>query len=119
VLLTLTARDAVDLSDLVENIPIAMGEWKARGVSIEAGGKSEGEMESDRVTITDNTGAGCQIIFDRKYTLRIVNDGLRTEGWRKLQIGRVEVHLPAELEPDETVEISYTLKPIPSGVGND
>ncbi|MFC1716199.1 hypothetical protein ACFL6S_21180 [Candidatus Poribacteria bacterium] len=112
VTLTLTARDVFDVSDLMENIPIAMGEWKARGVSIEANGKSEGEVESDKVTITDNTGAGCQIIFDREYPLRIVNDGLKTEGWRKLQIGRVEVHLPIKLEPDDTVEISYTLKPM-------
>ncbi len=110
--LTLTADENVDLVDLVENIPVARGEWKQFGATIEAAGATEGEIEADAFTVSDDRGAGIEVTFDGAQNLRLIPEGLKTSGWRKLQFGRVEVVLPARLQAGQTHLISYTITPL-------
>ncbi|HPT96979.1 MAG TPA: hypothetical protein PLU39_03845, partial [Armatimonadota bacterium] len=97
---------------LVENIPFARGGWKARGATLSAGEKHAGEASSDRLTVTDSTGAGIEIRFDQPRALLLVPEGLKAGGWRDLQFGRAEVRLPEKLAAGQTIELRYTIRPI-------
>ncbi len=112
VTLTLEAEADVDLAGLVENIPIARGGWKARGATLDAGGKAKGTVSADRFKATDNKGAGVEVVLSTSHELRLVPDGLRTGNWRKLQVGRVEIVLPGNLRKGDRVELAYRMKPI-------
>ena len=109
--LTITATEAVEVARLVENLPIVKGEWKARGVSIEAGGRQTGDVDADRVRLADETGAGIDVVFEGAQSLRILPDGLRTGGWRKLAFGRVEVGLPSRWTAGQTAALRYAIMP--------
>lgn len=111
--LTLTAEQDVALADLVENIPVARGGWKSRGADIVAGGQGEGEVAAASFSIVDQTGAGVEVRLDGTRQLRLVPNGLQTSGWRKLQIGRVEIALRASLKAGEALRLSYELRPLP------
>ena len=110
--LTLTADEAVSLPRLVECVPVARGEWKTRGAEIAAPGATVGEARADRFTVSDAEGAGVAFELDGEHDLLLVPDGLQTSGWRKLQIGRVEIALPATLAAGERVTLSYTIRPL-------
>ena len=105
--LKLTAEEDLDLADLVECIPLARGGWKPRGATIEAAGQTEGTVTSDRFRVTDSEGAGVEFTFSQPQTLRLIPEGLQTSGWRKLQIGRVELALPATAKAGKVGELSY------------
>ncbi len=110
--LTLTAEEAVTLERLVECVPLARGGWKARGAEIQAAGATEGEASADRFTISDNEGRGMAFDLDGEHDLLLVPEGLQTSGWRQLQIGRVEIVLPAQLQPEEPLTLAYTIAPL-------
>jgi len=112
VVLTLTAEKEMAARSLVENIPFARGGWKARGATLSAGEKHAGEASSDRLTVTDSTGAGIEIRFDQPRALLLVPEGLKAGGWRDLQFGRAEVRLPEKLAAGQTIELRYTIRPI-------
>ncbi len=112
VTLTLNAVEDLELAGLVENLPVARGGWKARGTEWDAGGVAEGEVKADRFRAIDQTGAGAEIRFDRVRPLRLVPEGLRAGGWRLLQIGRVEIQLPAMLKAGESIEVAYSIRPL-------
>jgi hypothetical protein len=103
--LVIHAADDVVLKQLVENIPIARGGWKGRGADI------NGQSEGNSFTLSDFHGAGVEFKFDTSRSLKIVSNGMKTGGWRKLQIGRVEIKLPAIIERDEIVKITYQIIP--------
>jgi len=109
--LTLTADEDISLANLVENIPLARGEWKSRGAEIAAGAVKQGEIQADRFSVCDSEGQGMQVVLSKPARLRLVPEGLKTSGWRKLQIGRVEVALPTELEAGRQVRLAYEIKP--------
>lgn len=109
--LTLTADGAVALQGLVECVPLARGGWKARGAQIAAPGATEGPVRADRFTVSDTTGAGVAFELDGERDLLLVPDGLQTSGWRQLQIGRVEIALPAGMAAGEQVTLGYTIRP--------
>ena len=100
------------LADLVENIPIARGGWKARGADIIANGVHEGPVTADSFRIVDENGAGVLITLDRARELRLIPNGLQTSGWRKLQFGRVEIVVPSRLNAVDAIELSYELRPL-------
>jgi len=110
--LTLTADADVRLAGLVETIPLALGEWKSRGATVKAGNATEGEVDAASFTITDETGAGVNFTLDGVFPLRLIPDGLQNSGWRKLQIGRVEIVLPTRLTAGEEVLLAYELRPV-------
>jgi len=112
VTLRLRASAAVRLARLIENLPFARGGWKSRGAEIRTGDVTDGDATASAVRITDRMGAGIEIIFDSPRRLRLVPNGPRTGGWRKLQIGRIEVQVPREwAEGDEHV-LHYVLRPL-------
>ncbi len=113
--LTLNAEEDVTLERLVECVPIARGGWKARGATLEAAGATEGDVRADRFRVVDDRGVGTEFILDGERDLRLVPEGLQTPGWRQLQIGRVEIELPRQMRAGETVELRYTIVPIPAG----
>jgi len=110
--LTVTSTGDVDLAGLVETIPVARGAWKANGSVISADGRTAGRVRSKRFTITDDTGAGIEVVFDEPQEMELIPDGLRAGNWRKLQIGRVEVVLPHQLAKGEKMTINYTMRPL-------
>jgi len=109
--LTVTATEACQVNALVESLPIVKGEWKSRGVTITAGGQTQGEIRSDRVRLADGSGAAVEAVFAQPQALRILPDGLRTGGWRKLAFGRVEVQVPATWTAGQSVTLEYALVP--------
>jgi len=109
--IVLTADKAVALSRLFENIPIAEGEVKTRGVVISTGGQAAAEVSSSLVQVHDKTGVGIDIRLNgAPRSLHIQPNGLRVN---KLQIGRVEIELPAAMKAGQTVELTYRI--IPTG----
>ncbi|HUS80372.1 MAG TPA: hypothetical protein VM283_03825, partial [Armatimonadota bacterium] len=100
------------LTSLVENIPYARWEWKARGADAVAGETREGETEAQSFRIVDSTGAGVAFALDEPHGLRLVPEGLKTSGWRRLQIGRVEIALPARMSAGESAELAYVIRPV-------
>ncbi|OGV68878.1 MAG: hypothetical protein A3K19_06650 [Lentisphaerae bacterium RIFOXYB12_FULL_65_16] len=108
--LILTARQDVTLQRLVENLPFVRGGWKARGAQFAATGVSTGDVEADRFTVTDTTGAGVEVVLDSKHKLRLVPEGLKAGGWRQLQFGRIEIELPATLKAGEGVVLAYRIQ---------
>jgi len=113
VTLTLSAEADLRLGRLVECIPLARGGWKARGATISAGDATAGPVTASRVSVTDDAGAGVEFALDGERALNLVPEGLRTSSWRKLQIGRVEIVLPAALTAGQSVELRYTIRPLP------
>jgi len=114
VALSLTVEEDVELADLVETIPIARGGWKERGARIVANDVNTGDVATDSFRIVDERGAGMQVDLDGERDLRLVPDGLQTSGWRQLQIGRVEIVLPANLQAGTTHNLAYTIRPLPT-----
>jgi hypothetical protein len=110
--LTLTAEEAVTLERLVECVPLARGGWKARVAQIQAAGATEGKARADRFTISDAQGAGVAFELESEHDLLLVPEGLQTSGWRQLQIGRVEIALPATLDGGQQVTLAYTIRPL-------
>lgn len=109
--LTVTATAPCTVTSLVENLPVVNGEWKSDGVTFTAGGQQEGAVRSDRVTLATGAGASVGVVFDGPQNLRLVPQGLRTGGWRKLAFGRVEVALPATWTAGQTATLRYGLVP--------
>jgi hypothetical protein len=114
IMLKIQATEDVNLVRFVENIPIARGGWKANGVKMAAKGISHGEVVSDTLRIQDNRANGVEVKLDSPRSLRFVPDGLRTGGWRKLQIGRAEIELPVKMRKGETHELVYRFAPLQS-----
>ncbi len=112
VAVTLTAEEDVRLARLVECVPIARGGWKARGATIEAAGQDAGGATVSLFRVTDDTGAGVQFVLDDEHALALIPDGLKTYGWRQLQIGRVEIELPAAPAAGESIELRYVIRPV-------
>jgi hypothetical protein len=112
IILKIQATEDINLTRLVENIPIARGGWKADGAEMIAKGISNGGVVSDTFRIQDNKRNGVQVSLDSPRSLRFVPDGLKTGGWRKLQIGRVEIELPAKMRKGETAELVYRFVPL-------
>ena len=110
--LQLTATQDVALGSLIENIPVARGAWKSRGAEIAAGNKTDGTVTAERITITDKQGAGTAIVLDEPRKLHLQPNGLQTSGWRKLQIGRVEIALQTTLKKGETETLDYQIVPL-------
>lgn len=110
--LQLSAEADLSLAALVENIPYARWEWKARGADAVAGEAREGETQANSFCIVDRTGAGVMVTLSEVMPLRLVPQGLKTPGWRRLQIGRVEIVLPARWSAGQEMEISYEVKPL-------
>jgi hypothetical protein len=95
----------VTFAGLVENLPLAEGTVKSRGVTIGAEGEQDGHAQA--VQVRDKTGAGMEVRFSAPQALRIQRNGPKIN---ELQIGRVEVTLPAQLAAGQTVELTYTLR---------
>jgi len=114
IILKIQATEDVNLTRFVENIPIAHGGWKANGVEMSAKGVSVGEVISNTFRIQDNRANGVEVRLDSPRPLRFVPDGLKTGGWRKLQIGRVEINLPAKMRKGETAVLVYRFVPLRS-----
>jgi hypothetical protein len=114
VILKIEATEDINLMRFVENIPIARGGWKANGVKMAAKGISDSEVVSDTFIIQDNRANGVEVKLDSPRSLRFAPDGLKTGGWRKLQIGRVEIDLPVEMRKGETHELVYRFAPLQS-----
>ncbi len=109
----ITATEDCDLQALVENLPIARGGWKKRGATILAGGVSEGAVTAGSITVRDDRGAGAEFVLEQPRPLRLTPNGLRTDGWRQLQIGRVEIELPGRWTRSQTHTLNYVLRPLP------
>jgi len=112
--LTVTATAACAVAGLVENLPVVKGEWKSRGVTITAGGRRAARSRltgSASPTVPARPSRWC---LSSPRTLRLLPDGLRSSGWRKLGFGRVEVRLPATWTAGQTAVLRYALVP---GVG--
>ena len=62
--------------------------------------------------IADREGAGVEVRLDSVRRLRLVPEGLRTSGWRKLQIGRAEIVLPPKLTAGTTLDLAYEIRPL-------
>jgi hypothetical protein len=106
---TLRAEQAVSLTSLTENIPFAEGVMKARGAELSLTGEKDGQAQTDRFTLRDKQNAGVEVLLDGPRTLRIQRNGLRNND---LQIGRVEVLLPAQLAAGQQVELLYHVRPL-------
>ncbi len=77
-----------------------------------AGGLGAEPPTARAFTVSDHTGAGVEFALGAERDLTLVPEGLQTPGWRQLQIGRVEIALPARLSAGQQVELSYTIRPL-------
>jgi hypothetical protein len=116
---TLEAEQAVTFTRLVENIPLAGGAFKPYGATIVVDGEEAVAMDdapeakmshaaADELSIVDDRGVGMHIQLDARRALRICRSGMQA---RDVQINRVEIELPAVLQPGEPIEYSYVLAP--------
>jgi len=124
VTLALTAEKDLQLSDLVENIPLAAGDMKKNGAEISVPGEQlvtvpPTEPNADKIRlgkanaaafkVTDKQGAGLEVQLDAPRELRICRSGMKS---RANQINRVEIVLPTTFKKDEPVQLSYRLIPL-------
>ena len=79
---------------------------------MQAGNVSDGNVTATRAFVRDEQGAGAAIVFDRPRALRLVPNGLKTGGWRKLQIGRIEVEFPCQWTAGQTHGLGYRIEPL-------
>lgn len=124
VTLALTAEKDLQLSDSVENIPLAAGDMKKNGAEISVPGEQAvtvppSEPNADKIRlckanaatfkVTDKQGAGLEVQLDAPRELRICRSGMKS---RSNQINRVEIVLPTMFKKDEPVQLSYRLTPL-------
>ncbi|MGC9319619.1 MAG: hypothetical protein ACP5KN_16430, partial [Armatimonadota bacterium] len=107
-----TAQEDVRLGRLIECVPLTRGGWKARGATISAGDATKGPARAGSFRVTDATGAGVEFVLGVERDLLLVPEGRQTSGWRQLQIGRVEIALPAEMDTGQSVSLRYVIRPI-------
>ncbi|MCZ7648601.1 MAG: hypothetical protein M5U26_25630 [Planctomycetota bacterium] len=108
--LVLKALKDVQLARLFENLPIAAGSRKKRGVEIEIQGEAEGKGRAKAFRILDLQGAGVAVEFQEARDLSAFRNGLR-DHYNMLKVNRVEVECPAALKAGETATLRYTLRP--------
>jgi hypothetical protein len=104
--LTITAQEDFECAGLIENIPLALGEVKARGAVVDAPARGKA------FTVRDETGTGFTCVFDAEQRFKAVETGLRYRG-SDHATGRVEVALPASLKRGESAGLRYQLRPLP------
>jgi hypothetical protein len=124
VALTLTAEKDLQLSDMVENIPLAAGDMKKNGAEILVADEQVvtvpptepnadkihlGKAKAATFKVTDKQGAGLEVQLDAPRELRICRSGMMM---RKNQINRVEIVLPTTFKKDEPVQLCYRLIPL-------
>lgn len=108
----LKAEQAVALAGLFENVPVARGTAKADGAEITVAGKG--------FQVLDKHKQGMEVTLDQARPLRAQPNGLKNgfnkgDGKHLLQIGRVEIELPAKLTAGQETSYSYTLRPTRTG----
>ncbi|MFQ5808692.1 MAG: hypothetical protein ACE5JM_03645, partial [Armatimonadota bacterium] len=101
---TVTAGEDFRCAGMVENIPLALGEVKARGAIVDA------PARGTSFSVRDDAGAGFECVFDAERQFRAVEAGLR---YRNGQVaGRVEVSLPESLGKGQETTLRYQLRPL-------
>jgi len=105
--LSLQPSADVTLGSLIEYIPIVQGTVKKRCANIAAAA-----AENDRVDVRDGAGAGFSLLLDGSRAVSTQANGPRN---RDLQVGRVEIALPAALKKGVPVELRYRIAPGASG----
>jgi hypothetical protein len=110
---TYTATDDVNEKSFIENIPVALGNFKANGAMLTVDGNQVDQAMASTIQLRDNNGHGFDIAFTSTQDLHIVRNGL-IEDWagKKVQFGRVEVKLPASMTKGQAVTVQYAFKPI-------
>ena len=103
--LTLTPEKDVQLERLIENIPVVGGRSKPETVALEA------PARSNEIRIQDTAAqTGVTVTFNSPHPMHVCTNGPMAN-YRKYQINRVEVELPARLTAGTPVELGYTLRP--------
>ncbi|NSW55468.1 MAG: hypothetical protein HPY44_05605 [Armatimonadetes bacterium] len=72
-------------------------------------------MTAPEFRLTDTTSNGVRVTLGEPMALSLVPEGLKTDGWRKLQFGRAEVSLPQSLQPGQPVRPAYQVCPVTPG----
>ncbi|HEY3376827.1 MAG TPA: hypothetical protein VGL77_04970 [Armatimonadota bacterium] len=106
---TLTAQSDLTLTRLVENFPFPVGTLKTRGITLSVTGETDGHASADRFQLRDQRGAGIDVLLDSAHALTIQRNGPKNG---PLQIGRVEIELPAHFTAGQRVELSYRIQPV-------
>jgi hypothetical protein len=107
--LTLTASKDMTLKQMLEVIPFPTGSVKANGMIISAADQTIGDVKAKQLMIQDKQDNGVRVDFDSTLTMHLAPVGMKRHG---LQIGRVEVQLPATWKAGQTYTLSYTLSPV-------
>lgn len=63
------------------------------------------------IEVRDKNGKGVEFLLDKPYPLRPQPNGLLAPS-RDLQVGRVEIELPAKLAAKQQVTLAYTIRPL-------
>lgn len=108
VLLSIEAIEDVKLARFHENIPVVVGTVKKNGADIAIPGEAEGRATAKSFSISNASGKGVGIELDAPRELRIFRNGLKG---RYMQVGRVEIVLPANMLKGEKTDFSYTIRP--------
>ena len=106
-----TAYGAIDLSRLIENIPLSLGEDKPYGVVANARGQTDlaaGSVTTDGIEVTDGKGNGVDIVFDQPRRIYINRKGMGDGD--KARYGRVEIELPVPSRK-RTIRFAYRFVP--------
>lgn len=105
--LQLTATANVQFSKLVETLPLAAGGAKP-GTQIQVPGESGGQAVTQSFNVVNNANSGMTVLFDQPTTVKVQRNGLKSGS---LQINRVEIVLPSQLQKGQTVTLNYRLRP--------
>lgn len=107
--LELVAEAPVDLAQLVENVPIAVGESKSQRIRVESRNAASRSAEATSVLLRDATGNGVEVVLGRPQSVNVEVKGMR---YRSCSIGWLQVVLPSQMQPGEPVKLVYSMRPI-------
>ena len=117
-------KPEVELTDLIENLPLLGGPAKANGQTIAADNEQpvvdtagvpagqkvvKSTARSRSIRVADSRGHGVEIRLDEERTLRICRSGMTVRDL--VRFDRAEIVLPALFTKDEPVLLKYQLAP--------
>ena len=103
----LTATESKVLTKLVEILPFASGEAK-RNTQIQVPGETGGKAVTQSLKVVNSKNSGMTVLFDQPAAVNVQRNGLK---FNNLQINRVEIVLPNELQKGQTITLNYRLRP--------
>ena len=110
-----TASNKV-LTKLVEILPFAAGQEAKPNTQIHVPGESGGKAVTKSLKVVNSKNSGMEVLFDEPVTVNVQRNGLKLD---KLQINRVEIVLPTNLQKGDTVILNYRLRPTEAQATND